>query len=264
MAISSRINGMFRDDDSEYSKINGVWRESTQWARINGVWREVGNRRITESDIIGFRLIYLLNKERLHPDYPHLKYNPKIPYIVDLAGENVGVMDMTHKSIVFEFNRDEYKEEGIIVYDGTLYAVLKNGFTINISSIISNSSLTKNVRLYRRTLDLEITMRGYSMFELHGDFMDGWNNFFTTEKFMMTGNLPFGPDDRDVNLINLYHFLPVDKREDVYDPIAKIGIARDMSSPTNNMIGSKGTLDHTLQEIYVNEVPKPFVIEVYN
>lgn len=264
MAISTRINGVFRDNESESARINGVWRDTYHWVKINGVWREVsGGSNITESDIVGFRLVYVLNKHKLHPDYPHLKYNPKIPYIADLAGENVGVMDMTFKSMVFEFNRDEYKEEGIIMFEGTLYAVLKNGNVVNISGIDNDSSLVKNVRLYNKTKGLDITMRGYSMYELHGRFIDGWNNFFTNKKFMMMNNLPGGPDDRHVNLIHLEHFLPVEEREETYSPIASIGIARDMSSPDNNMIGSKGTLDHTLQEIYVNEVQKPFVIEIY-
>lgn len=264
MAISTRINGVYRETENEYTRICGVWRESNQYVRINGVWREVsGNKEISEADILGFRLVYVLNKDATHPKYPDLKYNPKIPYIADLAGDNVGIMDLTHKSMIFEFDRDEYKEEGIIRFDGTLYAVLTNGELINISSIVNDSYENKRLKDYQRTQNLTINMRGYMLYELYGRYMDGWNNFFTTEKFMMTDLQPSEYERRDVHLIHLEHFLPVPKREEYYTPVAMIGIARDMHSPEDNMIGSKGTIDHTLQEIYVNGVLKPFVIEVY-
>lgn len=263
MAIPARINGVWRDVQQGCTKINGVWRDTNSWAKINGVWRETFEDIITEESIKGFHLVYLLNKEKTHPSYPKLIYNAKIPYKVSCAGENVGIMDTTNKSIVFEYSRNEYKEEGIVMYEGTLYAELTNGKYVDISHI-NTSSLAQNVRLFNRTKDLEITLQGYSTYESYGYFVDGWNNFFETETFLNKENMPIEKADKNIHTLNLYHILSVAQRSDIYDSVASIGIARDMTSPTHNMVGSMGTIDQTIQAIYCNGVSKPFVIEIYN
>jgi len=67
-----------------------------------------------------------------------------------------------------------------------------------------------------------------------------------------------------VNGINSRHIniLPVFGREDTYDEYARIGIARNISEAEMNMLRANGLMDHTIWQITMNGIPRPFTIEI--
>ena len=267
MAIQNKINGVIRDVSETFSKINGVWRNNvSSLTKINGVWRNSHNNTITSDNIIGFKLIYTLNQSRIYTDNPRLKYNKKIPYSFKLTGDNIGIMDLSMKGVVFEYKRDEPEEEGIIMYEGRLYAVLPNGSLINVCQVYngSNKKVSEITNIHNTSIlrNLDIKLSGYVLFEDYGYYFAGWNNLFNTEAFIDQTIYPDKYSYKKKLQLNSYNILPIHMRDDDFDSVSTIGIARDMETPIYNMNGSHGLLDHTITKISVNGINKPFVIEI--
>lgn len=274
MPVSMKINGVWRDLWSSQAMINGVWRDLESWVNINGVWRESFKHNIEESDIIGFRMIYKLMNVAKHPDYPKLTVNKDLPVIVTLSGKNQGKMDGSTKGILFQYSNEEYEKEGIIVYRGDLYAELATGQIVNVGMSISDvgcdvrtpGNIPGMIESWstNKLGKLSITMNGYVLYNATGYSMAGWNSLFNKNQFIdPSDHSDQGPYKNKLQL-NSYNILPIENRIDSFDSAAYIGIARDMTSDTGNMIGSHGVLDHTITAIYVDGVSKPFVVELYN
>lgn len=268
------INGVWREMWTAMPKTDGVTRSSNIYTKINGVNRVIYQHEITESDIIGFRMVYKRSVTKKHPDFPNLSFNPNLPVIVSLTGDTIGSMDMNYKGILFEYSNERVKEEGIYMYEGSLYALLSNDELVDIpltkadvgpdDRIPTSIPNGNHAWVSNRVAGLSIQV-GYTLtYETFGYFMAGWNSFFSTDNWIDYTNYP----DKDRNEkslpVNSYNMLPIESRESTFDTIAQIGIARDMSSPTNNMIGSHGLLDQTIDNIWVNGIKKPFVIEMYD
>lgn len=269
MSIWNNINGVWREVWSTHVKVNGVWRESDVLTKVNGVWRESYNHLLEEKDIIGFRIVYKRSYTKKHLDFPNLSYNPNIPVSVHLAGDSIESMDTHSKSIIFEYFREQANEEGILMYEGNLYAVLVNGQIINVGNSISSSDdnrVNENISEIWNTdklNTLSIQLQGYVMYDYNGYYMNGWNSLFSTEQFLDCINHPDQNNHKNIYRLNTC-ILPIESRSETFSSISSIGIARDMTSKENNMIGSYGVLDHTIEFIYVNNVAKPFVIELYD
>lgn len=274
MSINNKINGVIRNISNVSLKVNGVWRNNINGlTRVNGVWRNSYNGFIDSKDIIGFKLIYTLNKSRIHYDNKRLKYNSKIPYIFKLTGDNIGSMDFSTKGVVFEYMRDEPNEEGIIMYEGRLYAILNNNDTVNVCNIIGNnnnknsedeiiSEFSNSIYEVGKFGNTDIKLYGYVLFEDYGYYFSGWNNLFNTKAFIDKTIYPDKFLYKKALNLNSYNILPFDKRDKYFDSVASIGIARDMKTSIYNMTGSHGILDHTITKISLNGIDMPFIIEI--
>lgn len=273
-----KINGVFREVKHQYVKVNGVFREvKNQYVKVNGVFRSTMKQedqpvppttedRLKESDIKGFKLIYKLNKSKTHSDFPNLYYNEKIPYNISITGVNYNGMNLTDKSVLFEFNRKKYREEGIICYDAELYAITNDNIEYNVTSISNIPPDISDIKYYKLFKNLTISINMKYIWELFGYNLYGWNNLFIKDKFEyhLDPYKPITPGGRkSIDLTNFIILQP-EKRSNNYSNIASIGIARAIKTPNNNMVGSKGILDHTISDIMVNGVKKPFLIEILN
>lgn len=273
MSISNSINGVIRNIPDARSKINGVWRNNVDgFTKINGVWRSTYQQTITPENTIGFKLIYTLNTKRIHHDNPRLKYNPNIPHSFKLTGDTAGQMDFIKKGVVFEYKRHEPEEEGIVVYEGRLYAVLTTGVMVNICNVFGNNdNKTKEDEIVSEFTSihdvgklngLDIKLTGYVLFEDYGYYFAGWNNLFNTKPFIDQTIYPDKTLYKKRLDVNSYNIIPVHHRDEYFDSVATIGIARDMETPIYNMQGSYGVLDHSITEITLNGTPMPFVVDI--
>ena len=273
MAISNSINGVNRDIINASSKVNGVWRNNVDGlVKVNGVWRSAYQQSINPKDVIGFKLIYTLNSSRIHHDNLRLKFNPNIPYEFHVTGDTVGNMDLLNKGVVFEYKRDNHEEEGIIVYEGRLYAQLINGQLINVCQTFGNNkgkihedeiiSEFTSIQNVGKLNDLDIKISGYVLFEDYGYYFAGWNNLFNTKPFIDQTIYPDKHLYKKKLQLNSYNILPIHERDEYFDSVATIGIARDMETPIYNMNGSYGVLDHTISRITLNGNDMPFDIEI--
>lgn len=272
MSISQNINGVWRETWSTAVNVNGVWREADVYSNVNGVWRENYNIELTEEDIIGFRIVYKLNKNKKHPIHSHLVYNSDLPARIALTGDTAGSMDFERKGVVFEYENTYPEREGIMMYEGKLYAVLKNDQVIDIGQtkefwsnddrLPSNAPDITEVWATNKISNLSIQIEAYLLYESNGFYFAGWNSLFNKTQFTDPTLFPDG-EDKNIHYMNSYNILPIESRENTFDSIASIGIARDMHMENTNMVGSYGNLDHTIYWITVNGIKKPFVFEIY-
>lgn len=279
MSMFVNINGVQRKIIGSYADVNGVMRENTVMVNDKGVWRSQFKQKLEESDILGFRMVYVLDESSTHPDYPHLVTNRKIPANISITGDHPGYMDLTEKGIVFRYMRQhpegdnppskDWQDNGLLRYEGHLYAVLVDDTIIDIPVSTTPAAKTNDVSVPSHTTtmfdNLRVTIEAWVTYESYGYYMQGWNNLFYSDAFLD----PTKYEDREVhkNLkrLNSYVILPIWEREDAFDPIASIGIARDTNiDDFTDMVGSYGALKHTIFNIMVNNVSKPFVIECYN
>lgn len=268
------INGVWRALWSIPTVINDEFKENDIYVKVNGEWRNIYKHNVTIDDICGFKIVYRLARNKKHVQYPNLTYNKNIPVEVKLTGDSIGNMDLNPKGIVFRYMREKPDEEGIVAYEGNIYAILNNKQAIDIGFNIDEVGKDEVIKLGLPNLEyawksnklsnFSIKLKGYELYESYGYYMAGWNSLFTTEQFLDKTNYPDKEYHEDINILDMYNLLPSNSRDPKFHPISTIGIARDMKSPTNNMIGSYGTLDHTINEIIVNDIKKPFVIELYN
>lgn len=271
MSIWNKINDTWREVWGAHVKIDETWRDANVLSNVNGVWREQYNHFILESDIIGFRMVYKMASSKKHPEFPNLTVNKNLPVEVHVTGESQ-LMDFTRKGIVFQYLLDDPDMEGILMYEGTLYAVLVNGSIINVSS--SNGSKGGDDRnsnnipgeeswITNRISNLSIYMNCQVLYESFGYYMNGWNSMFDNRSFIDPTNFPNKGPNKDVQILEPLIVFPVDTESKTFSSVASIGIARNMKTPTNNMIGSYGVLDHSISGIFVDGISKPFVVEIY-
>jgi hypothetical protein len=267
------VDGSWRDIWGAYVKVDGVWRNVDVSAKADNDWKSSHINNISESDIVAFRMIYKLNPNKEHPLFPNLKTNLNMPVEFSLTGENIG-MNYSTKGVLYHYERFG-DEEGIMMYEGALYAVLKNGCIAKVSSCTNTKINNDDIRIpgpipsipevwiTSRLQSLDIRMEGYILFESFRYHLFGWNSLFDTEQFLLPE--PYTKDKvyQDIKLISERILLPVENRLNTYDSIASIGITRSLTD-IDNMIGAYGTLDHTINSIKVNGISKPFVIEIYN
>ena len=273
MSILNKINGIFRSNSNSFSKINGVYRiNNNGYSKLNGVWRSTSNNSINSKDIVGFKLIYRINKSRIHHDNKRLSYNENIPYKFKLTGDISNKMTLNWKGVIFEFSNNNPEEEGIIIYEGRLYASLVDGRDINICQISGNNKeninedefISEFYNIYEvgELRNLDIKLEGYVLFEDYGYYFAGWNNLFNTKPFIDKTIYPDKTLYRKQLQLDVYNILPVPNRDKYFDSVATIGIARDMETPIYNMNGAHGVLDHTINKIILNGKDMPFVIEI--
>lgn len=247
----TNVNGVWRDG-KPMTCVNGVWRKSKEWTNVNGVWRTNGDQPIISAETIdSFEMIYTRIRDIRYLYFPHLVDNRNIPCTARVAGViPVDEYSTIPRSFVFEYSNDKPEEEGLAVYQGILYANLLNGTMISVSEILDNNMDNSNI---------SITIDGSSTYESYGPDVIGWNRVFSN-----VDNLPARfNDDKNTIIINSYPILPAHNRSTSYTFRSLIGIAREMTDMHINMVGSHGTLDHTIESIKVNNIPMSFRITIY-
>lgn len=264
MGIFTRIKGVFRENNNNLVKVNGVFRLVDSSVKVNGVFRDVNKplKIIQEDEIVGFQLIYKLNKSKFHINFPYLKYNKNIPYVISIINNK---MDLHPKTLLFEFGNNEFEQEGFIVYDANLF-LLTNDNIYNISNIptIANGDELRRANMFQNLL---IQMNVSYRYELYGYHLFGWNNIFDGTVFEAHNSpeeIPLSPGGRSESIKVKLQILPLNGRHKTFFPLTSIGIARDTHTPHKNMVGSRGLLDHTIDNILVNGNKKPFQILYYD
>lgn len=270
----SMINGVWREMWGSSPNIDGVFRDTDIYANINGVARLIYSHELSEDDVTGFRLVYKRKDNPEHSHFPNLKFNPKLPVRVNLTGSNPGSMDLSEKGILFQYTNDDVGEEGLYMYEGHLYAVLYNDEIIDImgsqdgvgtdgrvsTPFSTDGTAWQTAKITHMGINIDASLT----YQTFGYWMFGWNSFFSTDHWLDPTVYPEKGPNKNTLRVNSYSILPADSRESTFAPTCQIGIARDMSSPTDNMIGSYGALDQSVGCIRLNGTPKPFVVEVYD
>lgn len=274
MPVLNKIDNVWRENWSAHANIDSVWRDLDSWSNINGVWRENFKHDIDATSIIGFRMVYKLMEDAKHPDYPKLSVNKDLPVMIKLVGDRTGEMNNVPKGMALEYFRHDYEKEGILVYRGDLYGILQTGDVVNVGMSISNAASDQRVPgtipgiteawCTNKLAKISIQINAELTYESYGYFTAGWNSMFNKTQFLDPSNYPDkGPHDDKQELVS-YSILPIESRNDTFDSASYIGIARDMTSTSNNMIGSSGIFQHQISCISVNGVEKPFTLEIYN
>lgn len=275
MAMPVFIDGIWRNLWASHVRVNGVWRDMEVSTVVDGVNREVYRSQLTAEDIIGFRIVYHLRKDLTHPDFPNLVYNPNIPVLIDTAGTNEIQMTTNAKSFIFQFSNENPYEEGIVGYTGRLYAAVKGGILIDIGNSSGRTMMediqfdpkipgVESAWISNRLKEVDIAVYGEILHESYGYFTAGWNHFLNDTPTIDPTNYPDKVPKQTVRVLDNYQVTKSMYRQEGYKGTIAIGIARDMNSPDNNMVGAHGTLDHTIEKIFVNGESYPFSLEIYD
>lgn len=275
MAIFTKVNGKQHEVWSQHVKVNGEWRKCQQFVKVNGLWRKVYSPEINPDDIVGFKIVYkLCSKNSSFQQYPDLKVNYNLPVEFGLTGTNKGHMDIDEKGVILEYKNDFPDMEGIIMWEANLFAILKNNVYINIGKskplgsederITKEESQTYESWATDKLSIFSISIQGYLTHESYGYYTSGWNSLFQTENCIDPTIYENNKLTVYRKTIESYNLLPIENRDNIWEETAKIGIARDMKSKWNNMVGSHGKFDQTIQSIWLNGIEKPFTIEIIN
>lgn len=264
------VNGEPRRLWSAHVNIDGIWRDADLDSKVSDRWRLNIRNELFEKDIVGFRMMYRKIDHIFSEDIPYLKHNDKLPVKFNVTGAS-SQMDMIQKGVLYFYTTEDVKirmEEGILLYGGELYAVLISGETVLVSTS-KNTSSVEDIRfnpgngieeawITSRVKNLRIDIQGYTKRDQTGNYW-GWNTFFDNVEEIFDVN---EPTPRDIHRNRV--ILPIEKRVSTYDAFSLIGIARNVSQVANNMLNSHGTISHTISEVLVNGVNKPFTVEIIN
>lgn len=275
------INGVQRRVINAYANINGVWRSSSTYVNIDGVYREIDDFSITENKIIGVKIAYISNHNPKYNDLPHLKYNPKIPASLSATGTSKS-MDKTPKGVTFQYTNklepdqlyDEEDQEGILLYQAHLYALLVNGLVVDITSTkdvigwesrhpITAIPGTAESWSINKMNNLHIQVYTKLGYVVNGVNTEGWNRILTETNYIGTLD-PYNQFDEFVLPPDFIDVLPIEKRSEDFYELAEIGIARDLHTRDRNMVGSHGYFTHQWVKVTINGVDKPFSVDIYD
>lgn len=265
------VNGVWREMWGSRSKVNDIVRDTNIYCNINGVTRVIHERELLEGSVIGFRLVYTRNKSKRHFLLPHLSYNPNLPTTIAVVGAT-HEMDTSEKGVIFHYNAKDYDEEGILMYEGRLYAVLNDGNLVDVIQSRPDPGTDEPIDagpigvawVTNRIMTLSIKIEARLTYEGYGFAVFGWNSMFRQEQTLPDRNESANVPDKNLGMLNSYDILPIERRVDDFYTVASIGIARDTHDADNHMIGSHGFLSQTIERIWVNDEMKPFIVEVYD
>jgi hypothetical protein len=194
-----------------------------------------------------------------------------MPIEFSLTGDTSGINTST-KGVLFHYERFG-DEEGILMYEGRLYAVLKNGCLVDVPSSKNTKVNNDDERVIGATPDtpeawitnkmrlLTVKLQGRMVYESFRYHMYGWNSLFDTTDFLLQDPYTVDEPYRDIKRIEPRLILPIETQLSTFSNVASIGVARSLTT-VENMIGAYGILDHTIDSITVDGVTKPFIIEI--
>lgn len=259
MSSKVKVNGEWKESWNQCVKVDGEWRPANVFMKVNGEWKESYHYELTEKDIIGFKLIYSVNPKRKHLYHYHLNYNPTLPVRFDLTGKHIGQMDTTEKGVLYQYLNEDNDNEGVLMYEGRMYAIHTSGILIDVGLIPSSTDKSIGIgRIQNNSIEVVAT----TTYQCFGYYMAGWNSFFDHQDFIDYTVFPdIGPHDGYNEIPNL-KLLPLKQRSEDFASIASIGIARDIETPVRNMVGNHGSLSQSIHKITMNGIEKPFLIEI--
>ena len=236
----NNINGVYRSGD-DYACINGVWRNVNNSVMVNGVWRNASPKTIDIDNIKGLCILYTPNKVLKYQGNKELQYNENIPYSINTTSIE---FDGNPKSIIFQYTYEQPRVEGIVLYTSTTYFITWDNEMFNVDEF---------------DLDDDLKIYGSTSYESIGVPVLGWNQFYSTENNIPTNrSLKYQKNVQRVSSCNIF---PTYRRHDKYHHRALIGIARDMKTYHQNMVGSHGTLDHTITKVILKDKAIPFILK---
>jgi hypothetical protein len=275
MATYEKVDGVWREVWSAHVKVNGEWRDIDIRPRVQGDWKMAHRHVLMSSDIKAIRMVYSRNDTIKHPLFPNMKTNLNMPVTATVSGTDAGVYSMYPKGIILNYEKFG-SEEGKMLFEGHLYLELMNGTFIDVAGTKDTkknnddsrrkgpTNEIKEVWSTNRIKDMSIQMKYYTLYETYRYNMYGWNSFFSTKDFLPENPLIEDASDRKkYNPGKPLILIPNKSHADDFVPYALIGVCRVLK-PYETMIGAYGILDHTIEEVTVNGVKKPFSVEIYN
>lgn len=259
MQTHVNVRGVYRRVWPSMVQVRSVYRPNDTYAKVNGVWRQTHEHFIHPGNIIGIRIVYTRNLDMTSDEHPELKITKQLPVRMQLTGDTRGNMDLKEKGVIFEYDHDHPKWEGVCVYTAIMYAVFADETMIPI-----NSPKEQNLWEITDLAETTIQVSGYEFYESYGYYISGWNSILHKTHFLKDSNFDSKDQVKKFNLLNHYDILPAVARDHDFDSGISIGIARSLRTDGPNMVGSYGVLDHSYREILINGEPKPFVIEIYH
>ena len=267
------IFGKWREVWSAHVNVDGVWKDVdvNTFDKEYDYWKGAHTNFIDPADIQSFLLIYTINDHLKYHRYQKLVTNKKLPIIFDVTGESKD-LDFSEKGVVYRYERFGY-DEGKLLFEGHLYALLSNGVYVDIGFSYLNSSSKdirmavkydemKEVWITSRLKDTVIDIDGYESFEGFKYEQFGWNSLFTKDQLVFGKTYNEEDSLRKQRLLKHRICYPDKKRDKLYYPCALIGIARELKDEYT-MHGAFGNLNHTINSISVNGINKPFQIKIY-
>ena len=267
------IFGKWREVWSAHVNINGEWKDVdvNTFNKEYDYWKGVHTNFIDPMDIQSFLLVYTINDHLKYHRYQKLVTNKNLPIIFDLTGESKD-LDFSEKGVVYRYERFGY-DEGKLLFEGHLYALLTNGVYIDVGFSYLNSTSKdirmavkydemKEVWITSRLKDTVISIDGYESFEGFKFEQFGWNSLFTKDQLVFGKTYTEEDSLRKQREFKQRICYPDKKRDQSYYPCALIGIARELKDE-HTMHGAFGNLNHTITSISVNGINKPFQIKIY-
>jgi hypothetical protein len=275
MPTYEKVNGQWREIWSAHVKVDGFWRDIDLRPHINGDWTPTHRHTIVSDDVKAVRIIYSRNDEIKHPLFPNMKTNLNMPITTVVSGTDGKAYSMYPKGIILNYERFGY-EEGKLLFEGRLYLELMNGCFIDVAGTTDTwfnnkderrkgpTSEIKEVWTTNRIKEMDIRMKYYTLYEAFRYNMYGWNSFFSNQHFLPENpRIEDASDRKKFNPDKPIILNPKKDRPSDFVPYTLIGICRALK-PYETMTGAYGIIDHTIEEITVNGVKKPFSVEIYN
>ena len=248
-------DGKFEQLKAPVVMVDGQLKNADIYTKVNNEIRIIYGR-VSANDIAGFKLIYTLDNTKQHNVLDHLKYNSDIVYNINTT-DGGNIYNLNSKGIIFDFDELRY-DEGIIFYEGVLYAILNNGMLLQLTNNSISNLKDKRV-LVTEAMEFTLCATYETRYEIRGYNMYGWNKMFSSNTF-----LPKSNDTKELKSESLLYddtTIYSDKLKEKVG-LCEIGIACDTHNKDVHMIGTKGTLSQFVYQITVNEEPKPFTIEI--
>lgn len=181
MPIFIRKNGLWKEIEQPYSRVEGKIKETDVYTRVDGKPRLVFGK-VTAADILGFRMVYYPKKDAEYIDIPTLKFNLDLPVLMHET-DRADVMDIGHKGVVYEFFDTHVEQDGILMYEGRLLAVLKNGMLLDI---FGNPEPIPGLDapLVTKSMDFTVMVSYDVRYQGYGTHTRGWNSMWSSVQFL--------------------------------------------------------------------------------
>ena len=249
--------GKFIELQKPSTMVNGQIKTANVYTKVDNEIRLIYGD-ISTSDILGFKLIYRVNKNIQNETLSYLIYNPYINHSF-VTTTNSNSFDTKSKGVIYEYF-DSGDEEGILCYQGILYAVLRNNMLLDVLNTELEDLLDDVLITNREEFELKISYQ--VRYECKGFNTFGWNSIFSKEELLPQSKYFNDKELRsDINIINDRMIYPL--KDTNFRDSCLVGIARDVTVKDYHMIGSSGKFSHTINQLLVNDIPKPFTVEVF-
>lgn len=206
MPIFIRMNGLWKEVEQPYVKVDGKIRTTDVYTRVDGKPRLVFGK-VKASEIIGFRMVYYVKQDAEYIDIPDLKFNPNLPVRMSPT-DHANHMDDYGKGVVYEFFDTNVNEEGILMYEGRLLAMLKNGMLLDI---FGNPDPIPGLDapLVTKSMDFTLSVTYDVRYQGYGLHTRGWNSMWSSTQFLKPDTTNANYFHEDVRFTSNHMLVPV-------------------------------------------------------